>query len=359
MIIAFSKNIVRFHFAPWKFIIISLSDGLLVFFFTLLLIFGFNLGLVSVFLGEIIGSFFVLIPVILFIKGDLKPVFSLAIIKKLLKFGLPFVPAGIAYWIFSLSDRFMLARLSTLEQLGLYTVAIKITMGVKFLDRIFGRAWSPHAYRLYRSSDRHREIFGQVLVYVLTCFSFAAISLMVFGPEILRIFTTPKYYAAAYAIYPLSLSLVANGLNQVTMLGINLSEKTQYISYCAWLAAIVNLGLNFLFIPKYGMMGAAIATMISYFLLTLSYGLISQRLYPIKLDVGKICKVMMIISLFVFFSFIMNSLSFKNVAVPLFFLKIIYLVLFPLSLFIINVFGKKEILYMQRAYRFIKVKFNK
>jgi O-antigen/teichoic acid export membrane protein len=347
MMIIFFKNIVRFYFIPWKFGIISLGEGILVLIFTLLFVLKFKWGLSGYFLGTLLGSFIAVLIGINFIKQDLKLFFSFPVIKKLLSYGLPFIPAGIAYWIFNLSDRFMIARLSTLEQLGLYSVAAKVTFGIALLSRIFGRAWSPRALKLYKSSDSHKEIFGQMLIYVLAVFSYIAICLIVLGPEILKLITTSEYYGALYAIGPLALGLVAYSLNQITMMGINLIYKTKYIAYIAWLVAIINIVLNFLLIPKYGMVGASIATMVSYITLTAIYGFISQKLYPIKIDLAKLFKIIVIVIIFTMFSFGINYISAnKGVAVLLFF-KITYLLLYPVLFFLTGIFSRKEILYIK------------
>ena len=352
--IIYFKNIVRFYFKPWKFGIIAIAEGILVLAFTVLFVFNFAGGLFGYFLGIVLGSLLAVLIGINFIKKDLQLVFSFPVIKKLLNYGLPFVPAGIAYWIFSLSDRFMLVRLSSLEQLGLYSVAAKVTFAITLLGRIFGRAWSPHALKMYKQSPAHKEIFGRMLIYLLFGFSYVAVSMTVFAPELLRIFTVKEYYAAAYAICPLALGLVAYGLTQITMLGINLVFKTQYISHCSWLAAIVNVALNLLLIPKYGMIGASIATMISYILLTVSYGFISQRLYPIKIDLGKLFKSLAIILSFVIFSFGINHISTNKGLIIVVFFKTTYLVLYPALFLLTGIFDKSEILHVKAMAKLFK-----
>ena len=353
-IIIYFKNIVRFYFKPWKFGIIALSEGVLVLVFALLFVLNFTGGLFGYFSGYVAGSLLAVLIGINFIKKNLRLVFSFSVIKKLLSYGLPFVPAGIAYWIFNLSDRFMLARLSTLQQLGLYSVAAKMTFAITLLGRIFGRAWSPHALKMYKESSAHRETFGRMLVYLLFGFSYVALFMTVFAPELLRIITVPEYYQAVYAICPLALGLVAYGLTQITMLGINLVFKTQYISHCSWLAAIVNIVLNLLLIPKYGMMGASIATMVSYIILTLSYGFISQRLYPIEINFSKLFKSLAIILLFVIIAFWINTFSSNKSFILVLFLKIIYLILYPTLFLLMGIFDRTEILYVKAMSKLFK-----
>ena len=84
------------------------------------------------------------------------------------------------------------------------------------------------------------------------------------------------------------MGVVLSGTTQITGLGISLENRTRLFAGAAWTTALVNVLLNFLLIPRFGALGAGIATFLSYALLTGLYLYWSQRLHPIPLEISKL-----------------------------------------------------------------------
>ncbi len=292
LIISFSQNTLRLHFSPWKFTVISIASGVLTVSFSLLFVLLFKLGLAGYFGGCLLGTALVLIPALYFIRQDLKLSISGPKLKGMLLYGAPLVPAALASYILELSNRFFLAKFTTLSDIGLYSIASKISTLMFFFNTALGLAWSPFVFKMMsESEERVQYVISRVMKYILVFFSLLAVSLTTFSPEILRLLTTPQYFNAAAAVAPLSLAVVAHASTQVTALGISFSRKTKYIALSSWIAAMTNLGLNALLIPRWGILGAASASTVSAIVLTLGYYIMSQRLYPIKLDKVAILKI--------------------------------------------------------------------
>ena len=103
--------------------------------------------------------------------------------------------------------------------------------------------------------------------------------------------TTPVYYHA-YAVVPiLTLAILFRGISSNTGVGIGISGKTEYHALAIGLTAIANIGLNFLLIPPYGMIGAAIATLLSFILWAFANYKISYRFFPIRYEFSRIIKI--------------------------------------------------------------------
>jgi O-antigen/teichoic acid export membrane protein len=202
------------------------------------------------------------------------------------------VPASLSYFVFDLSDRFFISHYQDLTQLGLYAMAINVTSIVPFFSMALSKAWLPMIFDLYH---KEKEVFNQfmpkIFIYYLTFFICLAVGISFFGLEILKLLTVSKYYPAALAIGPLSLAMAFSATVQLTSTGIYLAKKTKLIALCSGLAAVVNVLFNFLLIPKFGMIGAAWATAISYFFLTNAYFWYSQKLVYIKLDWFRIIRL--------------------------------------------------------------------
>jgi O-antigen/teichoic acid export membrane protein len=189
---------------------------------------------------------------------------------------------ALAYWVFSLSDRVVLGKLSTLDQVGLYGIAFTFTGLLSLINASFGQAWAPIALKIYEEErDRAPIFFGRVMTHLLVGFGLLSVVITTFAKELLIVLSTPAYYPAASAVGPLALATTASATTHVTALGISLMMRTKYFAYYSWLAALLNLGLNILFVPRWGMLAASWTTAVSYLFLTVSYSITSQRLWPV------------------------------------------------------------------------------
>jgi O-antigen/teichoic acid export membrane protein len=247
-----------------------------------------DLGITGIVLGTLLGVLAVLPFRVWAVRTLLAPVFSRAVLRRLLTFGVPLVPGSIAAWVLLVSDRIVLGELSTLEELGLYSVAAGVAAALLLVVGAFGQAWSPIAIQAHETDpDGAAELFGRVLTYILVGFGTLCVLLATFAEEILQLAAPPEYHAAAAAIGPLGLGAVAYASTQVTAAGISLARRTTWIAGLATAAAALNLGLNLALVPSYGMLGSAWATAAAYGFLTLGYLVVSQRLQPARYEVRR------------------------------------------------------------------------
>jgi len=269
-----------------------------------------ELGLTGV-LGGALFAALVILPVRLWTVRDLlRPVFSWRALRNLLAFGVPLVPSSLAYWVFAGSDRILLGKLSTLEQVGLYSVANQVTGVLGLFNGALGQAWSPHAVRLYEEQrESAPAVFGRVMTYILAGFGFLSVGITTFAREALMVLSTPSFYTARLAIGPLALAFVAYASIQVTAAGISLTKKTHYFALFSWAAALFNVGVNMLLIPIWGMMAASFTTLAAYLFLTVAYLIVSQKLWPVAYEKRRAVVVVGLTFLFTLAAPILPSLS--------------------------------------------------
>ena len=275
-------QVLRNQFQPVLYTTLNVGSALLRIGLSLVGAVVLELGLVGIFGGVLLSSI-IMLPIRLWTaRAMFRPLFSVHILWQLLSFGGPLVPVSMAYWIFSSSDRFVLGKLSTLEQLGLYSVAASVTSLLGLAYSALGRAWSPHAVRMYEAdSERASVFFGQVMTYLLFGFGLLCVGVTTFSLEVVMILATPPFYGAAAIVGPLTLGFMAYASTQITAVGISLTKQTKYFALYSWIAALINLGLNLIFIPKWGMVAASWTTAASYIFLTIAYLFTSQRLWAI------------------------------------------------------------------------------
>jgi O-antigen/teichoic acid export membrane protein len=252
----------------------------------LVLVLGFDRGLEGVLAGTLIGALAVLPARLWSVRAFLAPVFSRALLGKLLRFGLPLVPGSIAFWTMLVSDRLLLGKLGSLDELGLYAVAGGVSAVLLFANAAFAQAWSPHALREYeRDAVAAPAFYARVLTYLLFVFGALAVAVSAFAPELVGLLAADSYRGAAEAVPALALGAWAYTTTNVTALGLALAYRTALLPFVAVAGAILNVVLNVALVPSYGMLGSAWATAAAYTAVTVSYGVISQRFVRIPYQV--------------------------------------------------------------------------
>jgi O-antigen/teichoic acid export membrane protein len=320
----FAMNLFRIEFQYWKFILALLADNVIGVAAGLVLIFYFKLGLFGFFLGNTIGSLAGL-PLILFFMKNYVSFFSYSrkLARELLIYGYPFIFSNIAYWIFGSMDRWMLSDLSNNTEVGLYSIAFKIAMVVSFIGSAFSQAWSPFAMKLYAEDTGYRDIFSKVLTlwfFFITC---VGVGISIFGFDLLRLLTPGEYWQAANVITVVIMGAVFNCLQGNTVMGIFLAKKTRLVAYATWITAFLNMLLNFLLIPRFGALGSAYATLLSYLALNGLYLYWSQKYHPIPLEKVKILVSLLVIPVTLLVSSYFNTIN-TGWAPGAFFMKILY-----------------------------------
>lgn len=222
------------------------------------------------------------------IRALLARAFAWSSLKGMLAFGLPLVPMTLALWVMLVSDRIVIAKVSTTEQLGLYTIAVGAVSILALADAAFTQAWLPRALQAYdRGPVSASAFYARVLTYLIVTFGFAALVLSAFAEELLGVLTGSDFHGAAVAVGPLTLAAVALASSQVLSMGVRISKRTMYSTLAAGLAAVLNLVLNLIFVPEHGMIAAAWSTAAAYGFLAVAQYIVSQRLVRIEFDLRR------------------------------------------------------------------------
>ena len=295
-------------------------------------------GVSGILLGGLISTAVLAISCILLLSKDIKWEFSLERLKGLLHFGLPLVPAGLAGFILTMSDRYFLKIFCDLHEVGLYSLGYRVSSAIGLAIGAFQLAWGPILFSLEKEKNA-QEIYARVLTYFILLCGFMTLAVSLFGREIIMLISTPAYYRASQVIPLIASAYLLNGIYFVVAVGINLKNKTIYFTYAMATAAVLNLVLNYMLIPKYGMMGAAIATLISYFIAALGIFCSSVRFYPIEYEWKRIGKIILVgIGLYMLSSLVNFNGLWKNAM-----LKLLLFALFPFLLYLMKFFYPSEL----------------
>lgn len=347
----YTKTILQLEFRAKTFAVASAINAVLITGFIVLFIAGFRFGLKGYFGGSLLGGLLGFLLTIYLVRGNILFKISKLRLWQMISYGALLVPASLSTYVFDLSDRYFVSHYWNLRELGLYSMAFNITIMISFFAVALGQAWSPFITKIYFDNRSiYKNFLSRSFLYFLIFFSFMAVLVSIFSKEILAIFATSKFFDAAKAIPPLAIAAVFSASIQVTALGISISRNTKYIVINTIITAILNTLLNFLLIPKYGMVGAGWSTAISYFFLTSLYLATSQRFIPFPIVWDKIIKLAVITGVVIFL-----SPTFWHYGFWLnFIIKIIEISTYLILLYLLGVIEKNEISYFRL--KFIKIR---
>ena len=216
--------------------------------------------------------------------------------RELTRFGLPYVASGLSVVAMNLIDRPIIERLTDFETTGIYSAGYKLGTFMALFIAAFRFAW--HPFFLSTSNQPNaKAVFAKVLTYFMLSCSVVFLMVSLFVEEIVRfslfgITLFGEDYWASTSIIPLILiSNIFYGMYVNFYVGVFLEKKTSVIAWITGISAVVNILLNFLLIPYFGMLGAAWAKVISYITLAYLLYIKSNPLYPIQYEWGRILKI--------------------------------------------------------------------
>ena len=263
-----------------------------------------NFEIGYIFLANIIASlltFVILSPDYVFLKWK----FDFVLWKKMLRYGLPILVAGIAFAINEQFDKILLAKLlphkiaeaevgvySACYKLGLFMVLYRTAYTLGIEPFFFSHSSDKNAPQTYATVTKYFVIFGSLIM----------LSVIVFADLFKFLMIRDSSYWVAMKVVPLI--ILANfclGIYTNLSVWYKLIDKTYIGAYISIVGAVITLVLNFLLIPTMSYYGSAIATLAAYgSMMAISYFL-GNKYYPIPYDFRKIGSYM---GLSIFFSVI-------------------------------------------------------
>jgi O-antigen/teichoic acid export membrane protein len=248
---------------------------------TVVLVVALHKGPTGAVVGNCIGTLTVYVALLGYRRYQLGLEFSRDLLRQMNRFGMPLVPSALALWAINFIDRIFIAQYKGQAEVGVYSVAVRISSAIVFLLIAFRLAWPAFAYSI--EDDREaRRTYSYVLTYLLFVCCWVSVGLGVLAPWLVEVLA-PKhaFHRAADAVALLAFASTAYAGYTVVAIGIGRARQTQFNWIVTGAAALVNVVLNVVLIPPYGMIGAAISTAAAYLALFLLMVVNSQRVYPV------------------------------------------------------------------------------
>ena len=263
----------------------------------ILFLFQYGMGIRGIFLSGIISSALAVVLLLPTIVARFTFHMPSGLYRALLKFGLPYLPSGLATMMIQVIDRPILEAISGKAAVGIYQANYRLGIFMMLIVSMYDFAWRPF-FLSHAGDPDAKPLFARVLTYftLMTTAIFLALSFFLSDIVRLPVFWGHPLVAAPYwgglPIVPVVLlGYLFLGIYNNLVAGIYIVKKTRQLPLVTFAAALVNVAANYLLIPLMGIMGAAIATLASYAVMAVLLYVTVQRVYPVQYEIGRIGKV--------------------------------------------------------------------
>jgi O-antigen/teichoic acid export membrane protein len=241
----------------------SLSHLIVIILFTSL---GFGLEVILIWI-IIIDLLFAVSTLFIITREEGFPLLNFTGAREFISFSVPSVPAGLLMWIIASSDRFFITHFLGLSQAGVYScsdllggmIALFYTPIVYVLFPAISKAWEQNQ----KDDVKHYLEYSTKLFLALSIP--ATVGLTMLSQQILKIITTSEYLVGWQLVLLVSIGTIFFGLYQINVYSIYLVKKTKWIPVVAAICTIISAAINYFLVPRIGIIGGAISTVVSYF----------------------------------------------------------------------------------------------
>ncbi|OQY76039.1 MAG: hypothetical protein B6D45_04715 [Ignavibacteriales bacterium UTCHB3] len=327
-----------FTFSMIRLINIVINIGLN---FVLILI--FKMKIEAVFFANLIASAFSFLALLPITYSNLSFEFDFGVLKRLMKFGLPFLPAGLAAMVMQVVDKPIVERLTNIEKLGIYNANYKLGVFMMLFVSMFQFAWQPF-FLQHADDDDARDLFAKVFTYFTIVGSFILVFLTIFIEDITSLgvgrihFLGEAFWSGRNIIPVILLGYLFYGFYVNFNASFYIKEKSIPVPILLGIGAISNIVLNYLLVPQFELMGAAFATLISYMLIAIGFFYYGRRLFEINYEYRKVGTLLLLIG--VVFVIYYTLIDGANVSL---FVKILFAAAYPAALVLLRVVTPREV----------------
>jgi len=306
----------------------------------IVLIVKFQMGIWGVLGSMLISNAIISVLLIALILPGIGLGFHLSKLLPLMRFSFPLLPAGILMFVLNMGDRFILNALVGVKEVGIYSLGYKFGMILSVLvGGPFLQTWDWKRVAIYESRRANPELFSRIPTYVLQALALTGLLIAVPIPEIVHFAATAQFAGAARVTPFVVLGYTFYILFYVFDVGIFLKKKTYWYILINAAALGVNLLLNFLLIPRFSVMGAAVATAVSFSVCPILALIISQRYFWVRYDYTGLIKLFCACLVFYFIG---ARISVPNALASLS-LKVGFVLLFPVACWVLRLLDPDEI----------------
>ncbi len=212
---------------------------------------------------------------------------QLGILKRVLRYSLPILPHNLSSWAMNLADRLILNSLTALSFVGLFDIGAQLGKLINIITLGVNSAYSPWFFEQIKTNTNHKTTIAFTAEKMLLLYILIGVAISWYSPEFLIIISKPAYHGAWIVVPFIAFAFVINGF-YYSFSNVFFLEKTKYLPMITLFGAGLNITLNFILIPRFGIMGAAISGLTSKVIFVAIAYIVSQRLFYIPYNINRI-----------------------------------------------------------------------
>jgi O-antigen/teichoic acid export membrane protein len=346
-------TLIRARRAAKSYVLIQTITALVRIGLILWFVIGLEGRIIAILLAYSISAIILLGILIIYLQPSIGFQFSLKETRKMLDFGFPLMIAGLWGFISTYIDRYMLNYYTTLTEVGIYTLAYQIAMVISLIIIYpFKFIWAP-TYLSIKEHSFINEFCAKILTYLLLVGGFLALFISLFAGDFIDGFTRPEYRAAQPLIPILVFTYFLWSSRPVIEVAMVLQRKTKFIAVLHLFGAILNIVLNIVLIPRYHLVGAALATALSFSTVLIIDYVYNQSLRRICYEWDRILKILIIIAVL----YLLGGFIHFNETVYSFTFRCLLLLAYPILFYLFRFFHREEVEYLNKLFDQWRLKF--
>ncbi|HEX7244758.1 MAG TPA: oligosaccharide flippase family protein [Solirubrobacterales bacterium] len=264
---------------------------------TVVLVVGAEEGARGLLLGSYASGAVFVLGLIAYNRRHLSLLLDRPLLRRLFRFGLPTMPAELSLYALNFVDRIIIVRSfgtpeAGLAAAGLYSLAVKFAQGINVIARGFQLAWPPLAYSI-RDDGEARRFYATVVTWFVAAMAFVVAGMWLLSRWIVRALAAPRFFDAFEPIGLLAAGAALYALYMVLVVILGRTGRTEFNFPATGAALIANVALNLLLVPPFGIVGAAVALVLSYVVVLALMYVFTQRLFPVPYEWTRLARVLL------------------------------------------------------------------
>jgi O-antigen/teichoic acid export membrane protein len=331
----FLQNQLRWYLLPKKFITASVTFTSFSYGITIILMVAFKIGVVAVFWGSLVSYVLAGLLSWFYSKNNYRFLFDWEKLKEMLRFSIPLVPASFGTILLLYTDRIAIKNLLTLNEVGIFGIAYRFAAIISLVLSGFQIALAPLIYQNYKMAETPKEVekIFRVFTFIILIF---IMFLSIFSKELLEIITTPAYFRANEIIPIICFATLFFSMNIFTP-GLPIAKKTKKIAAINISMGLLNIILNYLLIPIWGIIGSSISTLFCSILIFLLNMIYSQKYYYIPHKWEKIIFAFLIVSMLIILTRTFEGLILSRNIIIVLKISVLFIASYIISKFLIEI----------------------
>lgn len=286
----FPFHLMRMEKRSVTFGVLTLSRSIATLLLRLALVVGFGYGVLGIVVADLVVTAVLMTVLLRWFIPILRPVFSGVVLREALHFGLPRVPHAAAQQVIAVGDKFILAALVPLGQVGIYSMGVSFGLTQKLFLSAFEYAWAPFYYA--NSADvQGKRLFSTITTYGVAVLVLLTAGLAAISRDLVVAVVGAAYEGAGPVVAWTAVGVLFQGIYLLTSIGLNITKRTAFYPVATVAAAGVNVWLNLLLIPKFGFVAAAWVNALSYAVQAAVALYFSQRFFPVPYETLRLARV--------------------------------------------------------------------